>query len=724
MYKLSPLYLTLATAFTSASVAISAAEQTNDIAEDLEVMIVTSKIVKPLKDVSGSVSVINADDIEHQAITDMSQLFKYDPSIQVTGSTGGAQNIVVRGMGSDRILIIKDGMRVNEGYGANGANDIVGRGFIDVGTVKQVEVAKGAASSLYGSDALGGIAVFVTKDASDYLADGESFAGKIKAAYTDSGEQANVSGTLAFKTGNFEHLITLTERQGHEVQNFQETRPDLDIESTGAMYKAKYNLSEKSSVNLMADWWQQDTEGKLANALLGPFRTLADYGYQIVDEYSTSDKENTSIKLSYHSENNTSFYDVLNVAVYVNDTQQTDVEYGYLDINAPMFGTVEKRDMWETGVFEQKTIGFISNASLKLNQQHTFGYGLDIEHSEASRTSEKLYSVAGTPKPGYPLLDDKFPTTDVKRMGLFINDELTLSEKTTMTLGARYDRYDMDANGAIKADGEAYRDFDDSNLSLNAGLLYRINERLNAFVQYGEGFKVPSYDLAYIDHDNSLYGYKLLPSDDLSPEESQTFEIGVKGHIGNLAMTFAMFRNEFDNFLATQLIGTEPALDPFTGAETQILLFQYQNIDAVTIDGTELGLTYYFDDSVSLFANAAYQDGKDDTTGEYISSISPISGTAGINISGDNWSSDFIVNWARAMNKVNEGDADTSGYAVFDWILDYSFNDAVKASVVVNNILDKEYIRYNNIAGHAIDADLDYFTAQGRNMRVNVSYSF
>lgn len=114
-------------------------------ADDLEVIVVSgSRTEKPLKDVAASISVITSDDIEKQVVTDMSQLFLYDPSIQVTGRVGGAQNIQVRGMGSDRILMIKDGMRMNEGYGANGLNDIVGRGFIDTDTLKQVEVAKGA----------------------------------------------------------------------------------------------------------------------------------------------------------------------------------------------------------------------------------------------------------------------------------------------------------------------------------------------------------------------------------------------------------------------------------------------------------------------------------------------------------------------------------------------------------------------------------------------------
>ena len=74
---------------------------------DFERIVISgTKTEKPLKDVAGSISVITEQDIERQLVTDMNQLFKYDPSVQVTGSTGGAQNIIVRGMGGDRVLMI------------------------------------------------------------------------------------------------------------------------------------------------------------------------------------------------------------------------------------------------------------------------------------------------------------------------------------------------------------------------------------------------------------------------------------------------------------------------------------------------------------------------------------------------------------------------------------------------------------------------------------------
>ena len=93
----------------------------------------------------------------------------------------------LRGVGGNRVVFIKDGRRTNDGY-AGGGGYLVGRNYFDVAGVKQVEVAKGAASSLYGSDALGGIVVITTKDPSDYLVDQQSLV-KVALGYQGQSNQ-------------------------------------------------------------------------------------------------------------------------------------------------------------------------------------------------------------------------------------------------------------------------------------------------------------------------------------------------------------------------------------------------------------------------------------------------------------------------------------------------------------------------------------------------------
>lgn len=137
-----------------ASLLISSGSTLAENVIDDHIVVSGSRFEQKLEDVTGSVTVITEQDIERQLAVDLQTMFKYDPSISSTGSGAGAQTLTVRGVGGNRVVFIKDGRRTNDGY-AGGGGYLVGRNYFDVAGVKQVEVAKGAASSLYGSDALG-----------------------------------------------------------------------------------------------------------------------------------------------------------------------------------------------------------------------------------------------------------------------------------------------------------------------------------------------------------------------------------------------------------------------------------------------------------------------------------------------------------------------------------------------------------------------------------------
>ena len=695
--------------------------------DDLDVLVITGqRIEKKLKDVAGSKSIVTSEDIEKQVTSDLNQLFKYEPGVEVTGRVGGAQNILIRGMGGDRVLMIKDGMRMNEGYGANGTNDIVGRGFIDTDTLKQVEVAKGAASSLYGSDALGGLVVFTTKDASDYIEQGESFGGQIKLGYSEVSSQSHLGATLASVSGKFEHLVHLNTRAGEEQENFESTATPFDIDSNSFIYKGKYHINSDDFIDFSFDAWEQETNGNSADGLLFYFRGLANFGYAITDENSQSEKSTDAFKFHYHAENISGFADQLNLHLYLNESTQEDVEYGQLDINAPMFGVVEIRDMWKTGLYQQETLGFLSNAVKSVGNNHTLGFGLDIETTQSLRTVHEYREVEGSST--RDLITNKFPKNDTFRAGVFLNDEIRLSnDKLIVTPGIRFDHYSMDPNGALKSDDTPFAKIEENHTSLNLGALYHLSEETSLFFQYGQGFKVPAYDLAYIEHylqASSSYIYQIIPADDLSPEESETYEIGIRNRGENFGFDAAIYKNEFESFLEVALINSETVLNPDMSFSHVFETFQYQNIDSVTIDGAEVAITYYTDVGFSLFANASYQDGKNNTTNEYINTISPFKGLAGFNYESANWSTAVYINWAQAMKKVNEGGLESKSYESVDWLFNYEFSSDLVLNLAVNNLFDEEYVRHLSVAGRAADTETAAFTEPGRNASFSLKYRF
>lgn len=688
------------------------------------VVVSAQRIDRPIEDVIGSIAVMTSQQLIQQVVTDFNQLFRYEPGVTVSGSIGGAQNISIRGMGGNRVLMIKDGMRMNEGYGANGLNDIVGRGFIDTDTLKQVEVVKGAASSLYGSDALSGIVVFTTKEASDYLAAGETIGGAVSAGYSDDSRQINLGGTVAVRTGPVDHLLSVGGRKGKEQQNYHKSKEAFDIDSQSVLYKARLHLNEHDSIGFSADLWDQETDGGRAEGLLSYFRGLAQFGYNIASESQRSEKETRSYKLDYRSDAERLLYDQLDVSLYYNSNTQLDTEHGVLDIKAPMFGTFEMRDMRQDSRYRQRTTGLRASASKVVNDMHQLGYGLDVESTRSERSVAEKRVVAGNP--ASPNNRDekvnKFPKNKIERYGLYLNDTISLQGgRWQIVPGVRFDRYEMDPGGATQNDGTPFRSINKDNFSFNLGTLYEISPAMSAYLQYGQGFKVPAYDLAYIQHDltaTSTYRYTIVPNGDLSPEKSDTYELGLRGQAGALSYNAAVYYNKYRDFLETALI------DSTTTNGLVHDTFHYRNVDSVTIKGVELSLSYALNSTLRVYGNASWQDGKNDKTGEYLTSISPLSGIVGLGYRDSVWNSDLVVNWARRMTKVNDGETKTSGYGTVDWLLGYRFANQLSFNLAVFNLLDKKYHRHNTVAGHAESADLTSLLQAGRTFNASVRYSF
>ena len=147
-----------------------------DIINELDRIIVSATLnERAVRDVASDVSVIDAAEIDRRQVQNIADLVRYEPGVSVTGSATrfGLGGFRIRGLGGDRVRIEVDGIPLPEEF-AIGSFSNAGRDLVDVDALKRVEIIRGAASSLYGSDALGGVVSFVTKDPADYLRDGDS----------------------------------------------------------------------------------------------------------------------------------------------------------------------------------------------------------------------------------------------------------------------------------------------------------------------------------------------------------------------------------------------------------------------------------------------------------------------------------------------------------------------------------------------------------------------
>lgn len=696
-FKMHPVF----SAVTLALAGVSTIALAEEVSTDPEVIVVSgSRVEQKLGDVASSVSVVDSVEIERRSVTDVEQLFRYDPSITTTGNGGQAQTITVRGIGGNRIVTIKDGRRSNEGY-AGGQGFLVGRNYFDMESIQQVEIAKGAASSLYGSDGLGGIVVITTKDPSDYLDNADSFL-QLHSSFNTESDLLSFGATGAIKTGDWQSSSIVTLREGNEVQNFTRSLPGYDSDSSSLLAKTQYQINDTDELKLTLDYFKQNQN-------------------QVIQaKRNSTDNTNTSLSFSvdYDTKASTDFYDQWHAQMYVTDYKQESVQwrvssFGYQDNN---FYDFEQKILGLRSVFQKSMASdFI---------EHDWVYGVDIDYYDTERPRLKTrYGADGTLQ--YTNQPQKaFPGAKTLMAGLFLQDNLQLKTMPLkVILGVRFDHYDMQAKQSELYDASQMQDITESAVSPKLGLIYDANNSLSFTAQWMQGFKIPPHDQAYQNHGVEPF-YQILPNPNLEAETSNTMEFSVRWNDDDLSMTTTFYHSQFDDFIESQLIRTEPTFIP--GVRKSV--YQYVNVSEATIQGIEVSADYQLAEDFSVEARLAYIDGTNDQTNQPLTTISPLSGSIVWEYDIKDWELNLAMRAAEGMDDVptdNSGAllAQSSGYAVWD-VFGKTEWDQWTFVVAINNMFDKSYVPYQSIAGMSAQTPQEQFTQTGRSLNVRVAYTF
>lgn len=131
---------------------------------DDDVVVTASRIPQERKAVIGDVSVIEAADIARAGQTTLLELLQTQPGIEIAsnGGAGKPSSLFMRGTNSNHVIVLVDGIRINSETAGNIAFE-----NIPIAQIERVEILRGAASSLYGQDAIGGVIQIFTKKGKD-----------------------------------------------------------------------------------------------------------------------------------------------------------------------------------------------------------------------------------------------------------------------------------------------------------------------------------------------------------------------------------------------------------------------------------------------------------------------------------------------------------------------------------------------------------------------------
>ena len=214
-----PLVLAMACALPGTALAQQRPDGRAAAPYDLDrVVVVASKVAEPLRQVAATVDVVDRAEIERRQVQDLPQLVRYQPGVDVPVDAArfGPQGLSIRGLDGNRVGMEVDGVPVADAFSV-GQFAAAGRDLLEVDAVQRVEILRGPASTLYGSDALAGVVVFRTRDPQDLLdrVDASRYVGgRVGWSSLDNGRLASVAVAGGAR---LQGLLQVSRREGNEA---------------------------------------------------------------------------------------------------------------------------------------------------------------------------------------------------------------------------------------------------------------------------------------------------------------------------------------------------------------------------------------------------------------------------------------------------------------------------------------------------------------------------
>ncbi|WP_461481289.1 TonB-dependent hemoglobin/transferrin/lactoferrin family receptor [Porticoccus sp.] len=692
------------------------------------VTVAATRTEQKREDVPNTVSVITEETIENDISSNIRDMIRYEPGVEVGSGTGdaqrfGAKGFNIRGMDENRVKITVDGInQANSFTPAGNPFQRSGRNHVDIDSVKRVEIVKGPASTLYGSDALGGIVAFSTKDPADYLGSGNSFGGSFKTRYGSSDKSVSETLTLANRTGNLESLLLYTRRDSDELENHDDSdndRDSQDFESDNILVKLQYQLNPEHRIGLTHEDHQAENRTDMPAKLDSP--SYSDFYYGD-DE---TERQRTSFFHNWQGDN--ALFDTLNWQVDWQESEMDQETHTMFGSSSPIYRIKDyahEEELWRLSAQFDKTLG-----------THHLTYGFEYNDTELTNQQNTLYPT----DPSRDVLDRAVPVVEGTSYGLYLQDQIRLMDgRLLVTPGVRYDNFEAkpeidSAYMPPSTIAAAFADHDSDKVTFRLGAVFKITDITSAFAQYSQGVKSPDLiDLYYASERNYGPGfhYLTLPNPDLDSEESDSYELGLRmnGGLGNFE--FVAFYNDYKDFIESTTV------DSTFNSTSFDRVTQSRNIDSATIWGLEARAALWLDDAIgaptgtSLQVAIAFADGENDTDDRPLETVAPLKAVFGLNYQAPNENWGATLNWTLVGNKDNDELADeddfaTPGYGILDLTGHYNVTSNLALRAGVYNITGKEHWVYEDVRGLASsDTDLDLYTQPGRNIAASLIYSF
>ncbi len=704
-------------------------------AADLESITVYARRLTPLSRVAATVTVLEQREIERTLSSDVKELVRYEPGLTVRSDPFrfGLDTFSVRGLGGNRVAVEIDGIPAAGGFAVGSYADS-GRTFLDLAFVQRIEFLRGPASSLYGSDALGGIVAMTTVQPDDVLAGSRSATGlRSEAGYADVDGGWHVAALGAATAGPGDLLLGYVRREGHEPQTAADVRPDpRDYTADSVLVKYRFGQLASGPLTLALDGGQM-RQATSVDAFLGVGRFAATtrlVGDDRVRRYRASLDQAMPAR---------AWFDGLDWRVYVQGTdtrQDSDETRRAVPPRTPPL-QIDRR--FRYGVRTLGAEATFVDARSAGSVRHDLVYGFEASRSRIDELRNGVQTDLASGQSTQTLLGETLPArdlplSDVTSIGVFLQDEISRPDgRWSLVPALRIDDYRLRPRS-----DRIYREDNPSSTPVNLhelslapklGLTWQFTESLSGYVQYAHGFRSPPPEDVNIGLEIPLFNVRAIPNPDLQAETSDGYELGLRWRTPAANVAASVYDNEYRDFIESKVnLGPDP--------DSGVTQFQSQNVARARIYGAELNVSLQGEALSAALAGwsarlaAAWSRGTDLAQDAPLNSIDPPSAVLGLRYDSRSgrWGSELMLTAVEAQTRVDDTPVDlyqTDGHATLDWVANVQLRPGLTLNAGVFNLADARYIEWADVRGRASgDPLIPYYTRPGRNASLTLHWSF
>jgi len=628
--------LLTAAVLSAVSIPAYAAQRAENAPETLvhtdEIVVTASRTEQEVKETPSAVEVITRADIDKMGAETLAQALKLAIGIDIQENAMVGNRSAIRGMNTNQTLILVDGRRVRTENTSETMNYYELQ-RINMDDVERIEIVRGAVSSLYGSEALGGVINIIRKHP----------------------DKAQAALTLDWTTRQSDQGIRLDSGKVGKWA-FSTSFKHMDVRERGtdarsSMYGKKYFFNIDGRMDVAQNKWLDVFFDYLKEDL---------YMKDSLTQGTSYDHDRFSMGVKYSGRDRRGDYELQTYYTYFDKNQRTR--------NRASGGLNSFDDM------KYNSLIFDGRRSMQIAPNHLLTVGGEYRKEDYESTR-----IRGSRRKTIEGVTNQLGDSSMNYAALYLQDEWVASPRWLLIPSIRWD----------------YNDVFGSEITGKLGTTYKMSKNLRFKANIGTAYRAPTASELYFDWrhtPNARIDVHIIGNPNLKPEKSFNFDIGIEAERGKTSGKLSYFRNKVED-----LIDTDKFTTLLPGFPPRVLVTStYQNIDKATIQGVEFEVKQDLGRGFALRGLYTYLDAQDDKKNTRLTGRARHKASLQLSYDDPRhgWNATLWQDWISGYRYAETIGRQTvykdAALGLMNFVVTKKFNDQFSAYLGVDNIFNKE----------------------------------